>query len=137
MKLNDGHCLYKEADVACSAPQLTLMLYDAAIRYLREAVAHLRAGRMVEKGKAVESAFECLLELRHALNRTEGGPMVDSLDSLYDLLGTKLTIGNASRDVNQLGQVMASLESLREAWAQLFERLRGEGKLARMGSFAP
>ena len=76
MKLNSGHSLYQQADVACSTPQLTLMLYDGAIRYIREAVEHLRAGRLAEKGKAVESAFECILELRRGLDRTDGGEMV-------------------------------------------------------------
>jgi flagellar protein FliS len=135
MKLNTGHTLYKQADVACSPPQLTLMLYDGAIRYIREAVEHLRAGRLAEKGQAVESAFECLLELRRGLNRSDGGEMVETLDRTYDVLCTKLTIGNASRDVGQLEQVVRSLESLRAAWVQLFDRLRGEGKLTQTSTF--
>jgi len=135
MKLNSGHSLYQQADVACSSPLLTLMLYDGAIRYIREAVEHLRAGRLAEKGKAVESAFECLLELRRGLNRSDESEMVETLDRMYDMLSTKLTIGNASRDVGQLEQVIRSLESLREAWIQLFDRLRGEGKLVQTSTF--
>ena len=135
MKLNNGHTLYKQADVACSSPQLTLMLYDGAIRYIREAVEHLRAGRLAEKGTAVESAFECLLELRGGLNRAQGGEMVETLDRTYDMLCTKLTVGNAERDTGQLEQVIRSLESLRAAWIQLFDRLRGEGKLTQTSTF--
>jgi flagellar protein FliS len=135
MKLNSEHTLYKQADVACSPPQLTLMLYDGAIRYLREAIEHLRAGRFAEKGKAIESAFECVLELRRGLNRSDGGETVEMLDRTYDMLGTKLTFGNASRDIAQLEQVVRSLESLREAWIQLFDRLRAEGKLAQTCTF--
>jgi flagellar protein FliS len=135
MKLNSEHTLYKEADTACSPPQLTLMLYDGAIRYIREAVEHLRAGRLAEKGKAVESAFECLLELRRSLNRAEGGEMVETLDRTYDMLGTKLTVGNAERDTGQLEQVIRSLESLRGGWVELFDRLRAEGKLSQTSTF--
>jgi flagellar protein FliS len=137
MKLNNGHTLYKQADVSCSAPQLTLMLYDGAIRYIREAVEHLRAGQLAEKGRAVESAYECLSELRHGLNRAEGGEAADTLDRMYDLLGTKLSLGNASRDIGQLEQVLRSLESLRSAWVELFDRLRQEGKLTQTGTFGP
>ena len=137
MKLNSGQNLYKQADVSCSAPQLTLMLYDGAIRYIREAAGHLRAGRMAEKGRAVESAYECLSQLRHGLNRTEGKELTDTLDRMYDLLGTKLTLGNARRDIAQLEQVIRSLESLRSAWTELFDRLRSEGKLNSSDAFNP
>lgn len=135
MKLNSEHTVYKQADVACSQPQLILMVYDAAIRYTREAMDHLKAGRWAEKGVAIDSAFECLMELRRSLNRAEGGEMVDTLDRMYDLLSTKLTIGNASRDPGQFEQIIESLSSLRAAWSELFERLRTQGKLTETATF--
>lgn len=135
MKLNSEYTLYKQADVACSTPQLTLMLYDGAIRFIREAIEHIGAGRWAEKGLAVESAFECISELRRGLNREEGGEVVENLDCMYDLLSTKLTLGNASRDIGQLEQVIQSLQSLRTAWAELFNRLRNEGKLNQTNTF--
>lgn len=135
MKLNSEHALYKQADVACSTPQLTLMLYDGAIRFVREAIDHIQAGRWPEKGRAVESAFECISELRRGLNREEGGEMVDTLDRMYDMLSTKLTLGNASRDIGQFEQVIRSLQSLRTAWSELFDRLRVDGKLKQTNTF--
>ncbi|HEY3295792.1 MAG TPA: flagellar export chaperone FliS [bacterium] len=129
MKLNSTHTIYKEADVACSRPQLVLMLLDAAGRYSREAASHLRAERWAEKGQAVDAAFECLAELRKGLDMTAGGEAAANLDQMYDFLITKLTIGNASRDAAQFDQVAQAVQTLRDAWEQLFERLRAEGKL--------
>jgi flagellar secretion chaperone FliS len=130
MKLNSSHAVYKQADVACSQSQLVLMLYDAAIRYTREAAEHLRAQRWAEKGQAVDAAFECLAELRRGLDLIQGGEVARSLDRLYDFLATKLSFGNVQRDAGQFDQIVTSLESLRTAWCELFERLRREGKLA-------
>jgi flagellar secretion chaperone FliS len=134
MKMNSTHSLYKQADVSCSQTQLVLMLYDGAIRYTREAAEHLRAQRWAEKGVAVEAAFECLAELRRGLNMNDGGEAATSLDRMYDFLSTKLTVGNAMRDADQFEQVTQSLTTLREAWIQLFEKLRAEGKLAETAS---
>ena len=130
MKINSTHALYKQVDVSCSQTQLVLMLFDGAIRYTREAADHLRAQRWAEKGIAVESAFECIAELRRGLDLKVGGEAAASLDRMYDFLSTKLTVGNASRDPGQFEQVVESLNSLRDAWRELFERLRAEGKLA-------
>jgi len=129
MKLNSNHTLYKQADVSCSKPQLVLMLLDGAIRFTREAAVHLRAGRWAEKGVAVDSAYECLTELRHSLDRDQGGDAAQALDRMYDFLCTKLTVGNAARDADQFDQIAQALRVLRDGWAELFERLQSEGKL--------
>jgi flagellar protein FliS len=130
MKLNSSHTLYKQVDVACSAPQLVLMLLDAAGRYTREAAEHLRAQRWQEKGQAVESALECLGQLRQGLDVTSGGESAIAVDRMYDFLKTKLTVGNVTRDAAQFDQVAEAIQGLRQTWEDLFERLRAEGKLA-------
>jgi flagellar protein FliS len=129
MKLNSTHSLYKQADADASAPQQVLMLLDAACRYAREAADHLRAQRWAEKGTAVEAALACLSELRHSLDMNSGGDAAKAVDRMYDFLTTKLTVGNASRDASQFDQVAQAAQELRQAWNDLFERLRAEGQM--------
>jgi flagellar secretion chaperone FliS len=129
MKLNTNHTIYKTMDVSCSETQLVLLLLDAAIRFTKEAAEHLRAGRWAEKGKAVDATMECLAELRKGLNMVEGGEAAANVDRMYDFLTTKLLMGNARSQPDQFDQVVASLESLRTSWHELFERLRSEGRL--------
>jgi flagellar secretion chaperone FliS len=130
MKINTNHAVYKEHDATCSQAQLVLMIYDAAIRYTREAANLMMANRWAEKGKAVESAHECLAELRRSLNTKEGGEVAASLDKMYDLLSTKLLYGNVTKDVDQFYQIVKSLETLRDAWKESFDRLKQEGYFA-------
>ncbi len=129
MKLHSNHALYKQADATCSRTQLVLMLCDGVTRYTRDAAEHMRAQRWAEKGQAVDAAFECLSELRRGLNLIEGGEAARSLDRMYDFLSTKLSLGNVSRDPDQLDQVAASMHDIRTAWIELFDRLKNEGKL--------
>lgn len=129
MKLDTSHSVYKQADAACSQPQLVLMLCDGAIRYLREATTHLENGRWADKGRAVDSAYECLRELRCCLDLERGGDTAANLDRMYAFLGTKLTLANAERDPEQFQQIIRSIESVRDAWRELFGRLRIDGKL--------
>ncbi|MFZ5434377.1 MAG: flagellar export chaperone FliS [Calditrichota bacterium] len=129
MKLNTGHTLYKQVDVACSGPQLVLLLCDGVIRYAREAAEHLRAGRWAEKGQAVEAAYECLSELRKGLDFEHGGDTAFQLDRMYDFLSTKLTYANATRDPQQFEQIVEAVKPIRAAWEDLFSRLKAEGRL--------
>lgn len=129
MKLNSSHTVYKQADVACSPTQLVLLLFDGALRYTRDAAEHMRAQRWAEKGIAVEAAVECLTELRKGLDRQQGGDAAIQIDRMYDLLITKITVGNAAKDAAQFDQVIDSLQSLKSAWQELFGRLQAEGKL--------
>ncbi|MBU0509638.1 flagellar export chaperone FliS [bacterium] len=137
MKLDTSHTLYKQADVSCSRPQLVLLLCDGAIRYLREASDHLQAGRWAEKGRAVDAAHECLRELRRGLDFNQGGEVAATLDKMYDFLGTKLMIANIKREPEQFRQIIQSLEGMRDAWRELFQRLQSEGRLAEVNEFQP
>ncbi|MCB9358040.1 MAG: flagellar export chaperone FliS [Calditrichaeota bacterium] len=136
MKVAPSFNTYRSMDAACSTPQLVLLLCDGAIRYTREAAEHMHANRWSEKGTAIESALECIGELRKCLNLSENSEFVAQINQTYSFLATKLSIGNASRDISQLHQVADALTNIRAAWSELFDRLRQEGKLP-SGEFAP
>ena len=131
MKSNTTANIYRQMDAQCSETQLVLLLLDGAMRFTREAAEHMKAQRWEEKGRAVESALECISQLRYGLDHASGAEVVATLDRTYDFLSTKLAMGNAARDVVQLEQVVSSLESLRTAWAELFDRLKTQGRLSR------
>lgn len=136
MKVAPSFTTYRKMDAACSTPQLVLMLCDGAIRYTREAAEHMHANRYAEKGLAIESAIECIGELRKTLNLSESSDFVRQLDKTYSFLSTKLSIGNSNKDISQLHQVADALVQVRAGWEGLFDKLRVEGKLP-TGDFAP
>jgi len=129
MKVHTTDAIYRQHDVHCSGPQLVLLLCDGAIRYARDAADHLRHERWVEKGKAVELALECMHELRKTLNLADGSDFVKDLDRNYNLLASRLTLANTSRDPGQFEQAADAIQVIRDSWSELFDRLQTEGKL--------
>jgi len=129
MKLNSSHSIYKQLDAQCSSPQLVLLLCDGAIRFIREAANYLRRENWEKKGQAVESALDCIAELRKILDFEQGGEVATNVDRAYDTLATKLSLGNLARDSEQFEQVAVSLKTIRDSWNELFQKLALEGKL--------
>jgi flagellar protein FliS len=129
MKLNTSHSIYRQLDTQCSSPQLVLLLCDGAVRFIREAKDHLIKEAWEKKGQAVESALDCIAELRKLLDFEHGGEVAHNIDRAYNTLSTKLTLGNLARDPQQFEQVADSLTTIRESWSELFRKLAAEGKL--------
>jgi flagellar protein FliS len=121
--------IYKQHDAQCSGPQLVLLLCDGTIRYARDAADHLRNERWAEKGTAVEAAFDCISELRKIIDFQKGGDVANTLDRNYDLLATKLSLANTERKPEQFEQVASAMETIRNSWNDLFQRLTKEGIL--------
>jgi flagellar protein FliS len=131
MILNNATTHYKAKDAStASQPALILMTYDAALRFIKEAQKHMEAGNIPAKGKAIESAFDCIAELRRALDIKRGGEIATSLDKLYSFMTTQITRANFANDSSMLEPVKKSLGTLREGWHQAIEKLRQEGRLA-------
>lgn len=129
MKLNSSHSIYRQLDAQCSSPQLVLLLCDGAIRFIREAIDLMQKEEWEKKGQAIESALDCIGELRKMLDFEQGGEVAVNIDRAYDMLCTKISLGNLNRDVAQFEQVITSLKTIRESWNELFQRLANEGKL--------
>lgn len=131
MKLNSATTHYKAEDAAtASQPALILMTYDAALRFTKEAQKYMQEGNIPAKGKAIESAFACVAELRRALDIKRGGNIAASLDNLYNFITSQITQANFANDPSMLEPVKASLGTLREGWQEAIEKLRQEGRLA-------
>ncbi len=99
---------------------LVLMLYDGAISAARQALGHMQAGRIAEKAAALSKATRIVDEgLKISLDRTAGGQLAQRLSDLYEYMTMRLLQANLRNDVSGLTEVLALLEDLRGAWAQI------------------
>jgi len=92
------------------------MLYDGAVRFLRQAIEAMEAGDAPGKGKAVGKAVDILVELDASLNLEAGGEVARNLRSLYDFMMRHLTLANARSDPRMMRDVIEMLEELNESW---------------------
>ncbi|MCX8004291.1 MAG: flagellar export chaperone FliS [Burkholderiaceae bacterium] len=105
---------------AADPHRLVLLLFDGALEALRQAAAHLAAGRVGEKGQALGKALRIVEEgLKASLDRDAGGALAQQLASLYDYAALRLLQANLRNDAKALAEVTALLSDLREAWASI------------------
>ena len=109
-----------------SQPQLILMTYDGAIRFAKEAKKRILAKDLSGKGLCIDRAFAAIAELRNSLNLGEGRDVAQSLNNLYYYLTKQLSKANLENSTEPLDVVIEILMGLREAWNEMFERLKTE-----------
>lgn len=120
---------YQSVQVAtASREQILIMLYDGAIRFLRQAAAGLAAGDQEAKGRGIRNAMAIIMEFRKTLDRKIGGQIAADLDALYEYMTRELTKANLENSADSLKVVENLLVDLRETWAQAIEMVRQENR---------
>ena len=94
------------------------MLYDGAIRFVRQARAAIAAGDRKAKATAVGKAVAIITEFSNTLDREIGGEIAADLSRLYDFMIVELARVNARDDASKLDPVEKILLDLREAFAE-------------------
>jgi flagellar secretion chaperone FliS len=112
-----GIAAYKENTVATqSKGRLVVLLYEGAIRYLKQAQRELEAGDLAAKGKSINKALAILNELDLCLNMEDGGEIAQNLRSIYQFLVRHLSEANIERNPTPIQDAIDCLESLNEGW---------------------
>lgn len=109
---------YRQTHVQSRSPlELIVMLYDGALRYLRETEDAMRRGDLIAKRDAISRVFAILSELQSTLNVEQGGETAASLDSLYTYMLNRLTEANVQLKPAPVQEVITLMSGLRDAWA--------------------
>ncbi|MFA5238948.1 MAG: flagellar export chaperone FliS [Phycisphaerae bacterium] len=108
---------YRETAVTTqSKGQLVVMLYDGAIKFLKQAINEIEAGNTEAKGKYISKAIDILFELNTVLDMEAGGEIATNLRSLYMFMGRDLTEANIKQDTGKIKEVIKLLEELNQSW---------------------
>ncbi|ODA42531.1 flagellar export chaperone FliS [Desulfosporosinus sp. BG] len=113
--------VYKNQQVMTSSPaQLTLLLYNGALRFLSECILATEQGN-IEKAhhanqrvQAIVHEFVVTLDMSYEISKNWA--------RLYEYTEHCLIQGNIKRDVQQLQQAKHVLQELREAWVGAMEQ---------------
>ena len=91
MTSNFAHTAYQQIEVNSSnSLQLVVMLYDGAIRFLKQAKACIQNKDLHGKTLAIDRSLAIIGELRSTLRFDEGGEIVRSLDDLYPYISARV-----------------------------------------------
>ncbi len=98
-----------------------VMLYDGALRQLREARQAIVEGRVEDRFLAVQKASTIIDGLHACLDFERGGDVAPLLDRMYGYIGLRLQQINIRQDPAICDELIAQLGELRRAWNTLAE----------------
>lgn len=118
---------YQNTQVAtASREQILIMLYDGAIRFVRQAIFAIEDGDRGKKREGINKAIAIVSEFRNTLDHEIGGEIAANLDALYEYMLRELVKANAQNDLKPLRVVEGLLSDLRDTWKQAIEIARVE-----------
>ena len=110
---------YRESSVMTASPeQLVVMLYDGAVRFLRQAEGAMDSAQWVQASERLQRAEAILDELLATLNM-DAGEVATRLQAIYAFCRRSLIEARLERSTVKVGHVIRLMADLREAWSQV------------------
>lgn len=118
---------YKQTSVQSASPEkLLLMLYEGAIRFVKQAMIAIDGKDIAGRGMNIGRAFDIINELNNTLNHEVGGEVAANLEQLYMFISEQLTKSNATGQKKPLEDALRILETLHSGWVEAIEKLKRE-----------
>jgi flagellar protein FliS len=110
---------YTEASIMTASPErLVVMLYDGAIRFLRQSAAALRAGERAQARDRLQRAQAVIDELNNSLDMSQG-EVAANLRNIYLFCSRHLIDSTLNADADGYERVAELLSGLRESWHEV------------------
>ncbi len=104
---------------------ILLLLYEAAIKNLRQAQERIAERDYAAKGILISKALDIISELSASLNVEKGGDLARNLHSLYFYCSSRLLKANLKMDVTVIDEVIRILDGIRSAFAEIIPGQEG------------
>ena len=113
----DAAGYYQETSVMThDKGRLVVLLYDGAIKYLKQSIFAMDAGNFEQKGELIYKAQNILFELNNVLDIDKGGQIAENLRKLYNFMYQRLNQASIQCDRQIIREVIELLSELNEGW---------------------
>ncbi|NLN06542.1 MAG: flagellar export chaperone FliS [Firmicutes bacterium] len=107
---------YQQSMVGTVSPeQLVLMLYNGALRFLKQAQKGMKQHNIEQTHTNLIKAQNIISELMMNLDMSQG-QIAANLHALYDYMHRRLLDANIKKDMAPLEEVAGMLTELRDTW---------------------
>lgn len=111
---------YQQTKVNTASPaELTLMLFNGAVRFTMQAIAAVEARRLDAAHHDLVRAQDIVTELQSSLNMSY--PIAQNLYQLYVYIGDRLVEANVRKDPEPAQVALQLLQELRDTWAEVVQ----------------
>lgn len=115
--------VYRQTRVETASPgELVLMLYNEAIKDMKNAVALIGRKDIAGSGECLLKTEDIIDELRGSLNLSAGGDLARKLYSVYDYIYSRLVEANLKKASAPLEDAVKVMIELRTGWEEALGR---------------
>ncbi len=115
---------YQNSKILTASPaELTLMLYDGAIKFGNIAIAAMKEKDVPKAHTNIIKVQRIITEFRSSLDRNY--PVAQDFDNIYVYLLQRLLQANVKKDPEIMEEVVGHLRTLRETWVEVMKKSKG------------
>lgn len=114
---------YQEISVQTSSPvKLVVLLYEGAIRFLRQSVTAIQKKDLETKRQSIDRAVAVIQHLQGTLDMDRGKQVAAELDRLYAYITSRIVEGSAKLQVAPLEEAIKLLTVLLSGWEEVVKK---------------
>ena len=122
MLQSKGYAVYANSKVQTASPaELTLMLYEAAIKFCNIAEMAIEKNDIQKAHDNIKKVEAIIEEFQATLNHKY--PVAKDFDKVYTYLMQRLVEANIKKDTKILDEVLEHLRTMRDAWKEVMRVL--------------
>ncbi|MCR4617411.1 MAG: flagellar export chaperone FliS [Lachnospiraceae bacterium] len=121
MPLPQAYAQYKNSKVLTASPaELTLMLYEGAIKFCNIAVDAIHGENIQKAHENIMKAQKIIDYLRQTLDMKY--PVAQDFENIYVYLSQRLVEANLHKDSEILEEILTHLRSVRDNWKEVMRK---------------
>lgn len=121
MAFPNAYAQYNNSKVLTASPaELTLMLYDGAIKFCNIAIVGVEQKDIEKASNHIIKTERIIDYLRQTLDMKY--PVAEDFDRMYDYLGKRLIEANLKKDKDILEEVNLHLHAIRNTWKEVMKQ---------------
>ncbi len=122
MSLN-AYQTYQQNSVGTASPgELTLMLYNGCLKFLKQAKTAIETGNVQDKNTNLQKAQKIIQELMVTLNTDVA--IGNQMMQMYDYMNRRLIDANVKNDVTIIEEVEGLVTEFRDTWKEVIQQNR-------------
>ena len=123
MQMNNAFAQYNTNKILTASPaELTLMLYEGAIKFCNIAIVGIEQGNIQKAHDNIMKTQKIVEEFQITLDRKY--EVAKDFDAVYNYLIMRLREANMKKDTAILEEVLRHLRTMRDAWKEVMQVAR-------------
>ncbi len=124
MTPNNGYAAYANSKIMTASPaELTLMLYDGAIKFCNIAIVGIEKNDIEKTHNNIMKVERIIKEFQATLDHKY--PVSKDFDQVYTYLIRRLHEANMKKDPEILEEVLKHLRTMRDTWKEVMSANQG------------